>query len=625
MRLSLPLIALLAIGVTLASLVVAWIEVDGAAANIWRHALSHAVPQVLLIVLVTVVVVRSTILGPIAQTARRMKDLRLGRPAPVSGSAEKNFLTPISSEASSLAHSLAAARAVAEQEARLREAGDSLWTLERLRAGMRSRLGGNALFVVSNREPYEHVRRGKAIEPLAPASGLVTALEPILSACDGTWIAHGSGEADRDVVDEQCRVRVPPEHPRYTLRRVWLTKEEQDGYYVGFANEGLWPLCHIAYTRPVFRAGDWEQYQRVNQKFSQAVLEEIEETEQPFVLIQDYHLALLPRLIKDKRPDARVAVFWHIPWPNPEAFGICPWQREILVGLLGADVVSFHIQAYCDNFLETIDQAIECRIEWERFAVNRGNHSTLVRPHPISVAFPDAFENRTGAPSPDRDRAATRQRLGVDTGFLGVGVDRVDYTKGIVERFKAIEWLLEKHQHYRERFTFLQVGAPSRIQVTRYRDLLAEVEAETDRINRRFGNGRWKPIRLVTKQHSHQEIAPLYKAADLCLVTSLHDGMNLVAKEFVSCRDDEDGVLMLSQFTGASRELGDALLVNPYDIDQVAEAIRAALEMPPEERRSRMRQLRRTVRDHNVYRWAADLMSELVEIRPEAAAAMTVH
>jgi trehalose-6-phosphate synthase len=599
------------------------------AARVWRNALTYIVPQVLLMVLITYLVVQSTVLAPIARTARWIKDLRFGVVTPGRETTQGDLLEPISSAAASLAKSLASAQASAEEEARLREAGDSLWTPERLRVAMQRRLRGTRLFVVSNREPYEHVHRGKTIAALVPASGVVTALEPVLCACDGTWIAHGSGDADRAVVDQHCRVRVPPDESRYTLRRVWLSKEEENGYYFGFANEGLWPLCHIAHTRPIFRASDWEHYQKVNRRFAEAVLEEIEDVRQPVLLIQDYHFALLPRLIKEVRPDARVAMFWHIPWPNPEAFGICPWQHELLDGLLGADLVSFHIQAHCDNFLETLDRSLECRIEWERFAVKRRQHLTLVRPHPISVAFPETHTDPSDSLALERsvtNRVDVHRRFGVEGGFLGVGVDRVDYTKGIIERFRGVERFLEMHSIYRGAFTFVQIGAPSRTHIRRYQDLLIEVRDEAERINRRFRTERWQPIHLLTTQHSHEQIAPLYKAADVCLVTSLHDGMNLVAKEFVASRDDEDGVLILSEFTGACRELTDALHVNPYDIEQLAEAIRAALEMPADDRRARMQHMRRTVRDRNVYRWAAELISELTEMRPARAAdAMTVH
>ena len=589
--------------------------IEAQSMHIWREALWHVVVQVLLIVLITSFVIRWTIVEPIVKVAHWMRDLRHGKVAPFPHRVAESFLEPLSTEAAGLAQNLAEARAVAKEEAQLREAGDSLWTAERLRASIQKRLHGSSLFVVSNREPYEHVHGSKGIEARVPASGLVTALEPILYACDGTWIAHGSADADRETVDANDRLRVPPDHPHYTLRRLWLTKEEVDGYYLGFANEGIWPLCHIAHTRPVFRAEDWEYYQRVNEKFADVVLHEIEGAEKPFVLIQDYHFALLPRLIKTKRPDARVAIFWHIPWPNPEAFGICPWQRELLDGLLGADLVSFHIQAHCNNFLESVDQSLECRIEWDRFTVNRNDHITLVRPHPISVALPESGEDSSLGDSPDTNRTAILAHLGAEVLFLGVGVDRIDYTKGIVERFRGIECFLEKYPHYREQFTFVQFGAPSRTSIKRYQDFVAEVGAEAERINQRLQTERWKPIVLFSEYHSHREIEPYYKAADFCLVTSLHDGMNLVAKEFVAARDDQDGVLILSQFTGASRELHDALLVNPYDVNQMAEMIRRALEMPGEERHARMKRMRGIVREHNVYRWAAELISELSEIR----------
>jgi trehalose 6-phosphate synthase len=380
----------------------------------------------------------------------------------------------------------------------------------------------------------------------------VTAIEPILRACDGVWVAQATGDADHETVDEYGRVRVPPDHPQYSLRRVWLTEEEENGFYFGFANEGLWPLCHIAHTRPTFRMEDWEHYQTVNRKFAEAVLEEIEQEENPVVLVQDYHFALVPRLIKEVRPDSRVAIFWHIPWPNPEAFGICPWQGELLDGLLGADLIGFHIQAHCNNFLDTVDRTLECRIEREHFAVTRNSHQTRVRAFPISVATdpPDA-----PAPAPDlphMERVRLLEKLGVRASFLGVGVDRVDYTKGIPERFRAIERFLEKYPAYRREFTFVQIGSPSRTHIQRYRDLMQEVTQEADRINRRFQSDEWKPIVFLNRQHSHQEILPYYRAADMCLVTSLHDGMNLVAKEFVSAQEDNQGVLILSRFAGAA-------------------------------------------------------------------------
>jgi len=529
---------------------------------------------------------------------------------------DMDLFRPLAREVATLTHSLNQARSAAENEARLREAGVSMWTKDRLSVHIRTRLDGSRLCVVSNREPYIHQRNGKSPHVVVPPSGLVTALEPVLNACDGTWIAHGSGDADMETVDAHDRLRVPPDDPRYTLRRVWLSKAEEQGYYYGFANEGLWPLCHIAHTRPIFRASDWQHYQDVNRRFMDAVLEEIEDTPNPVILVQDYHFALLPRLIKENRPDARVAIFWHIPWPNPEAFGICPWQRELVDGLLGADLIGFHVQSHCNNFLQTVDRVVESRVDWEHFSVLRQDHRTMVRPFPISVDLTDdepTEGDKQGVTS--LERASLMRSVGAEGTLLGIGVDRVDYTKGILERFLAIERFLEKYPTYQGKFTFVQIGAPSRTHIKRYHDLLAEVEAEADRINWRFQAGKWKPIIFLKRQHSHTEIASYYRAADLCLVTSLHDGMNLVAKEFLAARRDERGVLILSQFTGAARELRDALLVNPYDIDQSAEAIRVALEMEPEEKQLRVQRMRRTIKEHNIYRWAGNLITELCEVR----------
>ncbi len=592
-------------------------------AVIWRQTLIHLSLEVLLIVLITFLVIRWSLVSPITKAAQWLKALRSGKSGEIAAPPRSELLGPLAKEMEGVVKSLHEARAAAEREANLRETAESLWTSDRLSVHVRKRLQQRRLVVVSNREPYIHTRQNGNLEIMIPASGLVTAIEPILRACDGTWIAEASGDADRETVDEHDRLRVPPAEPQYTLRRVWLNKEEENGYYFGFANEGLWPLCHIAHTRPIFRSENWEYYQQVNRKFADAVLAEIADTQKPFILVQDYHFALLPRMIKKERPDARVAIFWHIPWPNAEAFGICPWERELVDGLLGADLVGFHIQNHCNNFLETVDRAVECRIEWESLTVNRGGHLTRVRPFPISIDFTDARET-DARESPYVDRAALLAGVGVQAKFMGVGVDRVDYTKGILERFHGIERFLDKYPYYQGKFTFVQIGAPSRMQIKRYLELYADVEAEANRINRRFQNNLWKPIVLLKRHHTHQEIERFYRASDLCLVTSLHDGMNLVAKEYVAARDDERGVLILSRFAGASRELHDALIVNPYDTEVIADAINTALEMPSAEIERRMQTMRRTVREHNIYRWAANLISELAEIRlapPQPAAA----
>ena len=592
--------------------------IDRQVTHTLRDALLNALIQTLLISLLALVLVRWTFTEPLARTAKWVRTLRTGQPNPPPALLRGEIMEQLHHEVTHLARDLHTARAAAEVEARLRDSNASLWTAERLRVSLRERLQDQPLFVVSNREPYMHVYDGnKIIRMLIPASGVVTALEPVLLACNGTWVANGSGSADRETVDDHNHLRVPPDRPSYTLRRVWLTDEEDKGYYEGFSNEGLWPLCHIAHTRPIFRPEDWLQYQRINQRFADAVLQEMADVDSPILLAQDYHLALVPRMVKEVRPDARVAIFWHIPWPNAEVFGICPWQRELIEGLLGADLIGFHIQSHCNNFLETVDRALEALTEWDRFAVNRQGHVTRVRPYPISVAFSENPRPDTDSANAAALREALCDEMGIEATHLGVGVDRVDYTKGILERFRALERFLELNPGYQQRFTFVQIGAPSRTDIERYKNFLDEVGSEADRINARFQTSRWKPIVFRKKHHSHEEIARFYQAASLCMVTSLHDGMNLVAKEFVASREDERGVLILSTFAGAAHELSDALLVNPYDIAQLARAIHRALEMPEQEQADRMQRMRHTVRQHNVYRWAAHLLSDLTEIRIE--------
>jgi trehalose 6-phosphate synthase len=588
--------------------------IDLRLAEIWKHNIVRFLILTLLVVAITVLVVRWSITGPIAQIAAWIRELRMGGEKVPKPSPRQDLLGPLISEVSHMAKSLAMARGEAEEEAKLRAQAESLWTAGRLKEHMRAELGGAKLFLVSNREPYMHMKEGRHVKCIVPAGGLVTALDPVMRVCDGLWIAHGSGDADREMVDADDKLRVPTEEPAYTLKRIWLTKEEEDGYYYGFSNEGLWPLCHITHTRPVFRLEDWSHYRKVNERFAEALLKEIAGEKSPLVLLQDYHFALLPLLVKKERPDAKVALFWHIPWPNPESYGICPWHQEILLGMLGADIMGFHIQFHCNNFLESVDRFLESKIDWERFAVTRGDHTTSIKPFPISVSMESSRSDTAAA-----GEAASKEQLlkesGIQASFLGVGVDRIDYTKGIPERFRAIERFLEKYPEFLERFVFVELGAPSRTHVKRYRDLMTEIDEMVEKINWRFQTKKWKPIVFLKAHHSHDTIAPYYKACDVCLVTSLHDGMNLVAKEFVASRDDEAGVLILSQFTGASRELKDAVIVNPYDIEEMADAIYLSLKMEPAERTGRMKRMRATIKEHNIYRWAGSLITELARMR----------
>lgn len=488
-----------------------------------------------------------------------------------------------------------------------------VWTPESLREILTHDLRGQEVIVVSNRQPYIHQRAGDAIVVQRPASGVVTALEPILRACSGTWIAHGNGSADREVVDKHDCVAVPPEAPAYRVRRVWLSPEEEGGYYYGFANEGLWPLCHIAHVRPTFRAADWKMYQSVNQRFADAVVVEAK-SENPIVLVQDFHLALAPRMIRNALPSATIITFWHIPWPNPEAFAICPWRTELLDGLLGSTVLGFHTQFHCNNFVDTVDRLLEARVDRELFTVSYRSQLTTVKRYPISIEWPTppALTPSTVA----QCRLDVRRRHGFpDDHAVGIGIERLDYTKGIEERFRAVERLLELQPEWIGRFSFIQLAAPSRSSIPQYQDYEARVRALAAQINARFDGAAYPPIILRVAHHEPCEVYQYYRAADLCFVSSLHDGMNLVAKEFVSARDDERGVLVLSRFTGAARELPEALIVNPYDADQCAMALHLALSMPLDEQRDRMRAMRSLIREFSVYRWAGRMLTDASGLR----------
>jgi trehalose 6-phosphate synthase len=504
--------------------------------------------------------------------------------------------------------------AMAELSAEQGASAGGRWTPERLHRTLKESLDGDGVVILANREPYLHQKGSDgAIRVVRPASGLVTALEPVMRACSGVWVAHGSGSGDRDVVDRRDRVLVPPGEESYAIRRVWLEEEEERGYYYGFANEGLWPLCHLVYTRPSFRASDWRHYEAVNRRFADAVCDEVEGPD-PIVLVQDYHFALAPRMIRERLPRATVIAFWHIPWPSAERFGVCPWARELLEGMLGSSIVGFHTQQHCNNFLECVDRFLEARIDRERSSVVLGGRESLVRAYPISIEWPNGWA-AAAAPAGDCRRAVLSELgLGPD-GLIGVGVDRLDYTKGIEERLLAVERAIERFPKLRGRFTFAQLGAPSRTLIPEYRELNERVDALAERINRRFAAGTWRPIALLRSHHEPPAVFRYLRAANLCYVSSLHDGMNLVAKEFIAARDDERGVLVLSRFTGAARELAEALLVNPYDLEEASAALALALEMPAAEQAERMRALRSQVADYNVYRWAGRMLSDAARLR----------
>jgi len=488
------------------------------------------------------------------------------------------------------------------------------WTAARLKQTLKRHLHGEKIVILANREPYIHHRDASGeVRVLHPASGLVTALEPVMRACSGVWVAHGSGNADRDAADRDGRVWVPPDEKSYQIRRIWLSSAEEKGYYYGFANEGLWPLCHVAHARPHFRSEDWDHYVRVNRRFAEAACAEAA-SDDPIILVQDYHFALAPRMIRERLPRATILSFWHIPWANSERFAICPWQQELLHGMLGASIIGFHTQFHCNNFLETVERFLEARVDREQFGVVLDGRTTLVRPYPISIEWPNRWLET--APPVEACRRSVFAELGLrDDALLGVGVDRLDYTKGIEERLNAVERMLERYPHFRGRFSFVLLAAPSRMEIERYRALNDSVEALAARINERFGSDGYRPIILKRTHHEPPTVFRYYRAADVCYVSSLHDGMNLVAKEFVAARDDDAGVLVLSHFTGAARELTEALVVNPYDLEESSAALARAVTMSRAEQAERMRAMRSMVAHFNVYRWAGRMLMDAAQLR----------
>ncbi len=485
------------------------------------------------------------------------------------------------------------------------------WSPELLKQILNRELMDEEIIAVSNREPYIHEKKDGEVKVSFPASGLVTAIEPIMRACSGVWVAHGSGSADREFVDSRDKLWVPPGKNHYQLKRVWLTPEQEQGYYYGFSNEGLWPLCHIAHVRPVFRDRDWQAYKDVNALFAERILAEVK-TKSPVILVQDYHFALLPGLLRKLIPDAVIITFWHIPWPNPESFGICPWRDEILEGLLGSSILGFHTRYHCNNFLDTVDRYLESRIDHDEFLVQHHGHVCAVNPYPISIDT--TWIGQKVSLGKEREEIRNRHGLSLDM-KIAIGVDRLDYTKGILERIRSFESLLETHPEWRGKVVLIQIGAPSRSGIDTYQFFQKQVQDLVNEVNRRFSTGNYNPVILLAKHHNPDEVQKYLKAADVCVVSSLHDGMNLVAKEFVSCRSDLQGVLILSQFTGAARELAEALIINPYYIRQFSEALHIAFSMPPEEQSQRMEIMRKVVGEFNIFRWAGRMLLDAVKIK----------
>lgn len=580
-------------------------------ADLWQRIAITLAGLVALITAISFLAQRKFFILPIQNLTSWFHRFQKGEIDHLTSISGKDELGKLASEVEQVALSLRIARNAVFEKAHERMIGEDTWTEAKLKDLVQAKLGDNAFFVVSNREPFMHVidqATGKA-QVVRPAGGVVTAIDPILRALGGMWIAHGAGNADKKFVNSKNKLGAPPGDNRYILKRVWLSKEEEAGYYYGFANEGLWPLSHITHVRPIFRETDWKMYKKVNQKFANEILEELP-TKNPFIFIQDYHFTLLAKMIKEQRPDATIALFWHIPWPNPEAFAICPYQQEILSGMLGCDLIGFHVQNHCNNFLDTANRLTECRVDMEKFSIIKDNKETMIRAFPISI------DAHNAAPTPSEINKI-REELGLGDKIVAVGVDRIDYTKGIAERMLAVDRFLEKYPEYKNKFVFIQIAAPSRTHIERYHELIGDLNELVEKINWKYSDGPWKPIVYLERHFSSEEIHPYYALADICIVSSLHDGMNLVAKEYVAAKADLNGVLILSRFTGAARELIDALPINPYHIEEFADTIKQAVDMPKDQREKRMINMRQIVNENNIYKWAGSIITDLTALKKE--------
>ena len=485
------------------------------------------------------------------------------------------------------------------------------WTREKLQRLVQREIGDYQLIVVSNRQPYVHEIVEGELSYTSTAGGLVTAIDPLMQECGGTWVAFGGGKGDHFAVDKNNRIQVPPDDPSYTLRLVWLTEQEEQGYYAGFSNEGLWPLCHNTFIEPTFQTSDWETYKAVNNVFAKQVLDEID-GRPAVVFTQDYHLALLPRLLREVDPDVITAQFWHIPWPTYDIYRICPWGDELIDGLLGNDLLGFHIGDHCDNFMEAAARSLGSQVHGEYNLVYQRKEPTLVRPFPISVDFEQInLDSQSPEVTDEVDRLL--EEFDLDGKIVGLGIDRIDYTKGIPHRIRAIGRFFEKYPEYIGKVVFVQAGVMSRANIHAYQQLSGQIDHELENVSGRFSTDDWQPVLYLPDDLPPVTLAAFRRIARFCVVSSLHDGMNLVAKEYVASCFDEDGVLILSPFTGAAHELTDSLIVNPYATEEFAEAIYDAVEMPLSERQERMEKMRRVVEENNIYMWAARTFVDMMQ------------
>ncbi|MDI6789504.1 MAG: bifunctional alpha,alpha-trehalose-phosphate synthase (UDP-forming)/trehalose-phosphatase [Thermodesulfobacteriota bacterium] len=479
-----------------------------------------------------------------------------------------------------------------------------------LRLFLEENFSGKNLVVVSNREPYIHKKVGTQIKVDRPAGGLTSALDDVLRAAGGIWVAWGSGSRDKDVVDNKSCIPVPPGNPSYTLKRVWLSPGIAENYYHGYANQVLWPLCHITLDRVYFRKRFWEDYKKANRIFAKAVLEE--SSDDSIVWIHDYHLCLLPGFLRDCKSDLTIAHFWHIPWPDWGVFRVCPQAKEILEGLLGNDLLGFQIPLFAKSFMDCVKECLDADLDYQNAVVTYKGHATRLKAFPISIDYQKFHAMATSRRAVNAIKRI-KQKHRLDQGYIGIGVDRLEYTKALIKRLQAIDLFFERYARYRGRVTFIQIAVPTRTKepYLSYQKAVGELIA---RINGKHATTDWKPVVYIDKKVEHQELVAYYRMADIGIISSVYDGMNLVAKEYVASQADGHGVLILSELAGAAEELEGALLVNPYDVEGFSDLIYKALKMPHTEKASRMAVLRQQVRANDIYKWIADILHEIVNI-----------
>jgi len=483
-------------------------------------------------------------------------------------------------------------------------------TAGRLKTSIVENFSGKNLIVVTNREPYIHKKTGLSIRVKKQTGGLTSALDDVLKVTGGTWVAWGSDGEDRDVVDNKNRVHVPPENPSYILRRVWLSPFEIDNYYNGYSNQVLWPLCHITLDRVYFRKRFWDGYKKANRAFANAILEEADNDS--IVWVHHYHLCLVPRILRDESPELTISHFWHITWPNWSVLRVCPQAKEILEGLLGNDMIGFQIPLFVKNFKDCIRECLDADIDYQRPAVTYKGHTTVLKAYPISIDY-DKFNDMASSDRTVKFMKSLKEKYRLQQGYIGIGVDRLEYTKALIKRLQAIDLFFDRYERFRRKFTFIQIAVPTRMREP-YISYKKAVEELVSKINKKYSIGDWKPIIYINTKVEHKDLVAYYRMADVAIISSVYDGMNLVAKEYIASKTDEKGVLILSQFAGASEELEGSILVNPYDIEEFSECIYRSLKMPDKEKVSRMASLRRQVSENNIHKWIMDILIEMSAI-----------